>query len=76
MAICSFADILGKPGTGVHSIRIFNIAVVDVLLTIVLAYYTKGPYPFWKSLLFWFILGIVIHKIFCVNTTVGKWVFR
>jgi accessory gene regulator protein AgrB len=69
---CKYADILGKPGTGVHSIRLFNIAVVDVLVTVLLAYFTKGPFNFWIVLLVWFIIGIIVHKIFCVKTTVGN----
>ena len=32
--LCKYKDILGKPGQGVHSYRIFNIAIVDVILTI------------------------------------------
>ena len=72
---CPYADILGKPGTGVHSIRLFNIAVFDVLLTVLLAYFTKGPFNFWIVLLVWFIIGIIVHKIFCVNTTIGNFIF-
>ena len=37
MSLCKYANALGEPDKGVHSIRIFNIAVVDVLLTIILA---------------------------------------
>ena len=73
---CPFANIFGAPGTGVHSIRIFNIAVVDTLLTVLIAYLTKGYFPnFWYSLLTWFILGILVHKLFCVNTTIGQIIF-
>jgi hypothetical protein len=75
MGSCPFADILGKPGTGVHSIRVFNIAIVDVLLTFVLAYFTKGSYNFWAVLLVWFIAGIIIHRIFCVKTTIDNLLF-
>ena len=72
---CPYANILGAPGTGVHSIRIFNIAVVDVILTVLLAYFTKGDRPFWVVLLFWFIVGILVHWIFCVHTTIGNLIF-
>ena len=37
MSLCKYANALGEPGKGVHSIRVFNIAVVDVLFTIILA---------------------------------------
>ena len=72
---CKYADILGKPGTGVHSIRIFNIAIVDVLLTVLLAYFTKGSFNFWIVLAVWFVIGIIVHKIFCVKTTIGTFIF-
>ena len=75
MGTCPFKNLLGASGTGIHSIRIFNIAIVDVLLTFVLAYFTKGKHNFWKVLLFWFIAGIIIHLIFCVNTTIGRKIF-
>lgn len=35
--LCKYKDILGRPNEGVHSFRIFNIAIVDVLLTILAA---------------------------------------
>lgn len=35
--LCQYKDLLGEPRKGVHSIRIFDFAVVDILLTIVAA---------------------------------------
>jgi len=78
MGTCPFAkfsNILGEPGKGVHSIRIFNISVVDVLLTFVLAYFTKGDNNYWFVLLIWFLVGIILHHLFCVKTTIGKIIF-
>lgn len=75
--LCKYKDILGKPGKRVHSYRIFNIAIVDVLLTILAAYilsiFTK--YKFIYTLIFMIILGIIIHRIFCVRTTIDKLLF-
>ena len=34
--LCDYKNILGEPNKGLHKYRIFNIAIVDVLLTIVL----------------------------------------
>jgi hypothetical protein len=73
---CKYANILGKPGTGIHSIRIMDIAVVDVLLTFLLAYFTKGNHNFWKVLIIWFLIGIIVHRLFCVRTTIDKIIFR
>jgi hypothetical protein len=76
--LCKYKDILGKPREGPHSFRIFNFAIVDILLTILLAYilsiYTK--YKFIYTLLFSFIFGIICHKIFCVKTTIDKLLFK
>ena len=75
--LCRYKNIFGKPGTGVHSYRIFNIAIVDVLLTILsailIAYFFK--ISFIKTAIVLFILGIFLHRIFCVRTTVDKWLF-
>ena len=72
---CRFSDIFGLPGTGVHSIRIFNIAIIDVFFTMVLAYITKGPFNYWTTLLIWFLIGIIVHKLFCVKTTINNLIF-
>jgi hypothetical protein len=36
--LCQYKNIFGEVNKGVHSYRIFNIAIVDVLLTIIGAY--------------------------------------
>ena len=75
--LCRYKNMFGKPGTGVHSYRIFNIAIVDVLLTILaailIAYINK--ISFIKTAIVLFLLGIFMHRIFCVRTTVDKWLF-
>jgi len=80
---CDYSNIFGEPGKGVHSIRLFNVAVVDVVSTIILAIITNfliyGMNGTTNSLLLitisWFIIGIFLHKLFCVNTTIGKLIF-
>lgn len=72
--LCQYKNALGIPGKGIHSIRIFNIAIVDVILTFLLALiisYLMG-YTYWKVLLAVFILGIFLHWVFCVDTTVNR----
>ena len=75
--LCKYKDSLGVPRKGVHKYRIFNIAIVDVLLTIILsgiiAYVFK--LNFWLTLLIFFLLGIIAHHIFCVKTTIDKAIF-
>lgn len=76
--LCKYKDMLGKPDQGVHSFRIFNIAIVDVLLTILSAFLISYfiQINFSKTLLVLFILGIIIHRIFCVRTTIDKLLFN
>jgi hypothetical protein len=77
MSLCKYKDLFGKPGQGIHSYRIFNIAIVDVIATVigafVLSYFMKKN--FWVVLFVLFVLGIILHHIFCVRTTVDKFLF-
>ena len=76
--LCQYKDILGKPGQGIHSYRIFNIAYIDVLFTIIGAYIIYLFFPkinYFIILILLFILGIILHKIFCVKTTIDKYLF-
>lgn len=75
--LCRYKDIFGRPREGAHSYRIFDIAVVDVAATVVVAYVIARIFgiSFWKSLVALFIVGILSHRMFCVRTTVDKLVF-
>jgi hypothetical protein len=77
MNLCEYKNIFGKPNTGVHSYRIFDIAIVDVLLTILLSYFISFYYKisFFYTTLLMFLLGIILHRLFCVKTTVDKLLF-
>ena len=78
MDLCKYKHILGVPGQGPHSYRIFNIAIVDVLLTLILAYIISYIYniSFMKTSITLFILGILLHRVFCVRTTIDKLLFN
>ena len=71
------SNIFGAPGEGVHSYRIFNIAIVDVAATILAAYIIASVYKynFYKVLFVLFLLGIIMHRLFNVRTTVDKIIF-
>jgi hypothetical protein len=79
--LCKYRLIFGKEGEGVHSFRIFDIAVFDVLLTFVggaILAYTTGKFTissFFISTLFLFVIGIILHRLFCVNTSINKVIF-
>lgn len=76
---CKYKNIFGKVGEGIHSYRILNIAVVDVIATIILAFIINKIFPqlkFKKVLLILFLLGILLHRLFCVRTTIDKLLFK
>lgn len=76
---CKYKNIFGKIKEGLHSYRIYNIAIIDVLLTIIVAYiiyYMFPRYKFSLILLLLFLLGIIAHRLFCVRTTIDKLVFK
>lgn len=75
--LCKYSDIFGKPGTGLHKYRIFNIAIVDLLLTILASYILSQIFhwKFYKVSIIMFLIGILAHKIFCVHTTISKFIF-
>jgi len=75
--LCRYKDIFGRPREGAHAYRLFDIAVVDVAATFLLAFVITRTFSlsFWKSLVALFLIGIIAHRAFCVRTTVDKWVF-
>ncbi len=76
---CKYKHIFGKPGEGLHSYRIMNIAIVDVLATILLAkaiqFYIIPETDIWLILACSFLSGIILHRVFCVKTTIDKLLF-
>ncbi len=75
---CQYKDLFGKPKTGVHKYRIFGLAAVDVILTVLAALLIAYVFnvSFWITLLVLFILGICLHHLFCVDTTIDKLIFQ
>jgi hypothetical protein len=77
MDLCKYKNALGEPGKGIHSYRIGGIAIADVIMTIIGAYFISFIFH-WKfsyTLLGLFLLGIILHHLFCVRTTVDKILF-
>ena len=74
MNLCKYKNIFGEPHKGIHSYRLFGLAIVDVLMTVVASVLIS--YFFQKSLLYitvvLFLLGILLHRLFCVKTSVDK----
>lgn len=71
--MCIFAkykDIFGKPREGVHSIRIFDFAIIDIIMTFIGAYFISKYYKIniWLTFTLLFIYGQILHALFCVET--------
>ena len=69
--LIKYKNLLGIPGKGVHSIRLFNTPIVDYLLTIIAAIVTSltTKIPLVLTTILWFILGIIFHILFGVQTS-------
>ena len=76
--LCKYKDIFGKPDEGIHSYRIMNIAIFDLIGTMIILYLISyfTNIDFIKILLLLLlIIGILCHHIFCVKTTIDKLLF-
>ena len=77
--LCKYRNIFGEPGKGIHSLRLCNVAVVDVLATVLIAlvvHHFLSIYRFATVLVALLVVGVVAHRVFCVRTTVDKLLFR
>jgi fatty acid desaturase len=75
--LCPYRHSLGKENEGIHSYRLFDLAIVDVIMTIVGAFFIA--YIFEQNFIIVFIIlmlmAILLHYIFNVNTTINKIIF-
>lgn len=75
--LCKYKNLLGKLNQGIHQYRLFGVSIADVIMTIIAAgiisYFSK--YNFLMILIILFLSGIILHRIFCVRTTVDKLLF-
>ncbi len=78
MNLYKYKDLFGEPATGIHSYRIFNIAIVDVIFTLIFAllisYLSKISFIY--TSIGMFSLGIFMHRLFGVKTTIDKILFN
>jgi len=65
-----FNDIFGFPGKGVHKHTLLNVIVIDNLIVISAAVFITYQFdvPFPLSIIGTYIVGIVIHMLFGVQT--------
>jgi hypothetical protein len=64
----------GTPGNGVHRFRLGGMAIVDLGLTIFLSYFMALHYskPVLHVFLIIFLIGQLMHYLFCVDTAFLK----
>lgn len=71
-----YKNILGTPGKGTHSYRFLDTAIVDYILSIILAmtitYYSKIPLVL--TTISVLIVGILLHMLFGVNTNTIEYI--
>jgi hypothetical protein len=74
---CKYKDLLGKPNSGLRKYRVFDIALLDVTVVIIFGYLISWFFKWnlWYTLGGLFLLGIFVHRIFCVRTGVDKMLF-
>lgn len=77
LGLCKYRNALGVPGKGAHSIRLGGVAIVDVIMTLVGAYIIAriARTSFAWTAAGFFLLGIILHRLFCVRTTLDKLLF-
>ena len=75
--LCEYKNALGIPGKGIHQ-HIFGIAIADCIMTIIGAWFLSKLFgwPYLYTLIGFFLLGIMLHRIFCVPTTIDKLLFK
>ena len=74
--LSKYKNILGAPGTGIHQYKFKGTSIIDYLLTIIgafiITYYTDIPLVLTTIGLF--IIGILIHNLFGLETQAIKFI--
>jgi hypothetical protein len=78
MSVCPFKkykDALGIIGKGVHKYRFLNTAIIDYVLTLIVAIVLGAVtgVPLVLTTIFSFVLAIVLHILFGVETNTVKY---
>jgi hypothetical protein len=77
--LCQYKDLFGTPGTtaGLRKYRLFGIALLDVSVTLACAILFAWTFrlPYLQTIVAIFILGVFVHRIFCVRTAIDKMLF-
>jgi hypothetical protein len=77
--LCKFKEIFGKTNEGNHAHRLplVDVATIDTAFVFIAALILKlmfgGSYVMITLILF--LLGIICHRLFCVNTKIDRFLF-
>jgi hypothetical protein len=64
---------IDKPRKGIHSYRLFDIAVIDVLLTALAAYIISKKH-FITVFVILILISIIVHSLMNIETKTNKWI--
>jgi hypothetical protein len=72
-----YKDLFGKPNAGLRKYRIFDVAIFDTLIVVIISYAISWffKWTFWKVLAIIFVSGIFAHRLFTVRTGLDKKLF-
>jgi hypothetical protein len=77
--LIKYQNLFGEPGTdkGMRKYRFLGIAMFDTFVVLLCAFILSviDGYPFWMNAIGLLLLGILVHRMFCVRTTVDKFLF-
>lgn len=75
--LCKYKNLFGEPGTGIHKYRFMGISILDVAITIILALIIAWwmKWSMLYTVVGFFIVGIIVHRMFCVRTALDKLLF-
>jgi hypothetical protein len=75
--LCKYKNAFGEPNTGIHKYRFMNIAIVDTLIVLVIAVALAWVFrwPYIPTIVGIYLLGIIVHRLFCVRTGVDILLF-
>lgn len=72
MSLCKYRELFGKERHGVHSLRIGDVAVIDVLLSLILAWILSKTlninYSYSAAIVFW--VASIFHWLFCLRKSI------
>ena len=75
--LCRYKSLGGSPGQGIHSTRLFGLAAIDVIFTLIGALAISWIFKtgLLKTVVVLFVLGIIAHRVFCVDTKLNTLIF-